>query len=239
MLYRVGLLRPGCENLVQYAVNVYARNRGRDADLSGDEGWRRIDRFSAAFARTHDRSRAIPIAFMGIWDSVKAASVLGRDLRWPYTVQLPNAATVWHAVSIDEKRRPYREYLVQPKGDKPVLNETWFAGVHSDVGGTFEDDPRLADISLKWMVEGAMSAGVRLRQRAYRNRCALTPEHAIGRIHRMGWIWALATYRTRSVPQGARVHASVRDRVEKEPGYRRRLPNGVLWEDQRWQTLRI
>ena len=35
MLYRVGLLRPGAENLVPYAVGVYARNRGEDADLSG------------------------------------------------------------------------------------------------------------------------------------------------------------------------------------------------------------
>jgi uncharacterized protein (DUF2235 family) len=239
MLYRVGLLRPGCENLVQYAVNVYARNRGRDADLSGDEGWKRIDRFSSAFARRTNQTRAIPITFIGIWDSVKAAGVLGWDLRWPYTVLLPNASTVWHAVSIDEKRRPYREYLVRPKGDKPVLNETWFAGVHSDVGGTFEDDSRLADISLKWMAEGAMSAGVLLKPRTYRKRCALTPEHAVGTIHRMGWIWALTTYRTRTVPPAARVHASVRDRIEKEPGYRRRIPDGVVWENELWQTPRI
>jgi uncharacterized protein (DUF2235 family) len=139
MLYRVGLLRPGCENLVQYAVNVYARNRGRDAELSRDEGWKQIDRFSSAFARTTNQTRAIPITFIGIWDSVKAAGILGWDLSWAYTRQLPNASAVWHAVSIDEKRRPYREYLVEPKGRKPVLNETWFAGVHSDIGGTFED----------------------------------------------------------------------------------------------------
>jgi uncharacterized protein (DUF2235 family) len=237
MLYRVGLLRPGCENLVQYAVNLYARNRGRDADLSGAEGWARIDRFSEAFARTAGKSRAVPIAFIGIWDSVKAARLLGRDLRWPYTVQLPNAATVWHAVSIDERRRPYREYLVEPKSDKPVLNEAWFAGVHSDVGGTFEDDPKLADISLKWMAEGAMGAGVLLKPRTYRRRCALTPEHAMGTIHRMGRIWALAGYRTRTVPPGARVHASVRHRAERDPGYRRRLPGGVVWENERWQAV--
>jgi uncharacterized protein (DUF2235 family) len=237
MLYRVGLLRPGCENLVQYAVNVYARNRGRDADLSRDEGWKRIDRFSAAFARTTNRSRAIPITFMGIWDSVKAASIFGSDLTWPYTRQLPNVATVWHAVSIDEQRRPYREYLVEPKGDRPVRNETWFAGVHSDVGGTFEDDPRLADITLKWMAEGAMAAGVLVKQRAYRKRCALTPEHALGRIHRMGRIWALAGYRTRTLPTGARVHASVRDRLDKEPAYRRRLPAEVVWENEHWRDL--
>ena len=77
MLYRVGLLRPGAENLVPYDVGVYARNRGEDADLSGDEGWDRIDRFSAAFARTtRNRSRAVPITFLGAWDTVKAARIL-------------------------------------------------------------------------------------------------------------------------------------------------------------------
>jgi uncharacterized protein (DUF2235 family) len=89
MLYRVGLLRPGAENLVPYAVGVYARNRGEDADLSGDEGWDRIDRFSAAFARTtRNRSRAVPITFLGAWDTVKAAGILNWDLTWPYTRQL-------------------------------------------------------------------------------------------------------------------------------------------------------
>ena len=236
MLYRVGLLRPGCENLIQYAVNTYARNRGRDADLSRDEGWRRIDRFSSAFARRVNQTRIIPIQFIGIWDSVKAAGIFGWDLTWPYTLLLPNASTVWHAVSIDEKRRPYREYLVRPKGDKPVLNETWFAGVHSDVGGTFEDDPRLADISLKWMADGAIATGLLLKPRTYRKRCTLTPQHAVGSIHRMGWVWALTTYRTRTIPQGARVHASVRDRIAKDPNYGRRIPNNIVWENELWQT---
>ena len=145
---------------------------------------------------------------------------------------------MWHAVSIDEKRRPYREYLVQPKGSKPALNETWFAGVHSDVGGTFEDDPRLADISLKWIADGALAAGLLLKPSSYRRNCTLTPQHPVGRIHRMGKIWALTTYRTRTIPSGARVHASVRARIEKESGYRRRMPGDLVWEDESWQALR-
>jgi hypothetical protein len=48
--------------------------------------------------------------------------------------------------------------------------------------------------------------------------------------------WALAGYRTRTVPQGARVHGSVRDRLDQEPSYRRRVPEGVVWEDEQWQT---
>jgi hypothetical protein len=87
------------------------------------------------------------------------------------------------------------------------------------------------------MAEGAMAAGVLVKPRTYRKRCALTPEHALGRIHRMGRIWALAGYRTRTLPEGARVHASVRDRLEKEPAYRRRLPGEVVWENESWRDL--
>jgi hypothetical protein len=76
--------------------------------------------------------------------------------------KLPNVANIRHAVSIDEKRRPYREYLVDHESPADV-QEVWFAGVHSDVGGTFVDDHRLADISLKWMVNQAASSGLRLR----------------------------------------------------------------------------
>jgi hypothetical protein len=87
------------------------------------------------------------------------------------------------------------------------------------------------------MAEGAMGAGLLLRQRAYRNRSALTPGHAIGTIRKMGRIWALAGYRTRTVPRGARVHPSVRDRVTHDRGYRRRLPGDeVVWENEQWPT---
>jgi hypothetical protein len=52
----------------------------------------------------------------------------------------------------------------------------------------------------------------------------------------MGRIWALAGYRRRTVPAGARVHASVRDRVAQEPAYGKRLPAAVEWVDDAWQT---
>jgi uncharacterized protein (DUF2235 family) len=89
---------------------------------------------------------AVPVAYLGVWDTVKAAGFvrLG-SLRWPYTRSLPNVARIRHAVSIDERRRPYREYLVErhPQG----LEERWFAGMHADVGGTFMPDHRLATIA--------------------------------------------------------------------------------------------
>lgn len=237
MVHRIGLLRPGSENMVPYAVSVYARRRNENSDLSRDEGWNRMDAFASALSRpVRQRSLSLPVRFLGLFDTVKAASVFGRDLKWPYTRSLPNVAEVWHAVSIDEKRRPYREYLVEPKtGKPPALRETWFAGVHSDVGGAFPDGVELGRITLRWMIDGAGAAGLILRPRKVAARANLQPGDAFAPIHRMGALWALATYRRRPLPPGCQVHASVRDRITGEPRYAERLPSGgPLWDNGSW-----
>jgi uncharacterized protein (DUF2235 family) len=235
LLYRVGVMRPGSENLVQYAVNAYARNKRR----WNEEDWDQIDRFAHAFSITHGRSLAVPVEFLGIWDTVKAAGVLRRDLKWPYTRQLPNVRSIWHAVSLDERRRPFREYLVEAGSAATRLNEVWFAGVHSDVGGTFRDDWKLADVALKWMADGAIAAGVRIRPDAYRKICAVEKGHAAGKIHRAGLLWNALVLRRRAVPAEAQVHASVRDRIAMDGAYGRRLPAGAIWEDTQWLAPRI
>jgi uncharacterized protein (DUF2235 family) len=231
LLHAVGLLRPGSENLVPYAVSVYARNKTWSRD-----DWTQMHRFAGAFSRQMGNRTSVPVDFMGLWDSVKAAGILRWNLRWLYTRQIPNVLTVRHAVSIDEKRRPYREYLISPpeKPPAPVVEEVWFAGVHSDVGGTFEDDPRLPQITLKWMVEGAAATGIILKKDAYRKLCTVSADNASGTIHRMGWVWGILTYRHRKVPLGAHVHQSVGDRISADPGYGANLPPTALYEDAHW-----
>jgi uncharacterized protein (DUF2235 family) len=231
MVHRAGLLRPGAENLVPYAVRVYARSK---RNWSEDD-WEQTDKFARAFAVEQHGSRSLPIHFLGIWDSVKAAGVLRWNLKWPYTRQVPNVAIARHAVSIDEKRRPYREYLVRPANDRTDLREVWFAGVHSDVGGSFEDDHRLADITLAWMARHAAEAGLVMHDDLYQKATALTADHAAGVRHRMGWVWAVLTTRTRPIaPEDALVHSSVRDRMQAVPGYGPSLPASVRWDDPGW-----
>jgi uncharacterized protein (DUF2235 family) len=231
LLHAIGLLRPGSENLVPYAVSVYARNK----TLSRDD-WTQVHGFAEAFSRKVGGATSVPVDFMGLWDSVKAAGILRWNLRWLYTRQIPNVRIVRHAVSIDEKRRPYREYLISPreKPPVPVIDEVWFADVHSDVGGTFDDDPRLPQITLKWMVEGAAAAGIALKQDAYRKSCTVSAGHASGTVHRMGWVWGLLTYRHRRVPPDARVHQSVGDRISTDPGYGSKIPSTALYQDAQW-----
>ena len=76
----------------------------------------------------------VPIRYLSIRDTVKAAGFFRRSIAWPYTHQLPNAQRIRHAVSIDERRRPFREYPIDDP-DEGSREEVWFAGVHSDIGG--------------------------------------------------------------------------------------------------------
>ena len=233
MLATVGILRPGSENLVPYAIAVYTRSKTYER-----QDWKYLYEFANLFSQEVGGKQAVPITFVGAWDSVKAAGILRWNLKWPFTRKLPTVETVRHAVSIHEKRRPYGEYLITPASDRQHVDEVWFGGVHSDVGGTFEDDPRLATIALAWMVDGARDAGLRLTAGAYEGLCALAPDHALGAVHRMGWVWAMLTYRRRSVPPGAKVHQSVQARLARDRDYAPRLPDDVVWVDQNWSTVR-
>lgn len=234
MLNRASLLRPGAENLVPYAIKVYAR---RKQNWTPDD-WYQTAKFANTFSVEVDGEPSIPIHFLGIWDSVKAAGILRGEVRWPDTRQLPNVVQVRHAVSIDEKRRPYREYLVRPKASVPPRDvvEVWFAGVHSDVGGSFEDFPGLGKISLKWMLEHASRAGLRVDADVVRKLRKVTAGDALDRVHRMGWVWMFLGYRKRPVtPANAKIHASVRDRMGADPNYNPRAPKDtIVWDDTAW-----
>jgi uncharacterized protein (DUF2235 family) len=231
MLNRAGLLRRGAENLVPYAVRVYARSDARWTK----KDWAETGKFAKYLSIDVEGKHRVPIFFLGLWDSVKAAGLLRGEMTWPDTDQLPNAQYIRHAVSIDEKRRPYRECLVRPKlGDPfPDSKEVWFAGVHSDVGGGFEKNRGLGDISLKWMTEQARDQGLLLNGAEREALKGFSSASARDTIHRMSWAWALLTYRRRPVfPPDARVHKSVLTRMDSGD-YHPKLAQ-PRWEDPEW-----
>ncbi|MDF1597638.1 MAG: DUF2235 domain-containing protein [Acidimicrobiia bacterium] len=230
LTHRAGVMRPGAENLVPYLVRSYTKG-----DRWSDDDWDKVDRFAATFSHEIGGSHSLPIHYLGLWDSVKALGYLRFDPKWPYTRQLPNARTIRHAVSINERRRPYEEYLVHPKG-KTDLREAWFAGVHSDVGGGFSFDRELATIALKWMTDGALDQGLLLRPGAYKKACSVSKSDAEGTVHEMGKVWALLTFRTRPItPVDARIHQSVKDRMAAMPAYTIGADlTKVQWEDADW-----
>jgi uncharacterized protein (DUF2235 family) len=233
MLRLIGLMRPGSENQLQYAIAQYAR-MGGEKSIPWDE----IHRFSGLFAQQVEGKSTIQIEYLGVWDTVKAMGLVRTAPKWPYTRTTPNALRIRHAVSLDERRRPFREYLCEV--EKPErLEEVWFAGVHSDVGGTYADDPRLSSIALKWVLEGAVEAGLLVDEKAVAKAVGkLMTTDAAATAHRNGWAWSLLFPRTRPVPTGAAVHASVRERIRTMPDYSPRLTD-VTWADEGWATPRL
>ncbi len=75
----------------------------------------------------------------------------------------PRIPNVRHALAIDETRVQFgRVKWGGSRNAAQIQNggfkQRWFAGNHSDIGGSYlEEESRLSDISLKWMVEQATS----------------------------------------------------------------------------------
>jgi uncharacterized protein (DUF2235 family) len=107
------------------------------------------------------------IKCVGVWDTVGSYGIpagigLAALARYVALVRLGFHDTSFgnhidvglHAVGIDEKRRPFvPTFWTVPKGSRPrgTVEQTWFAGVHCNVGGGYPDSG-LADEALMWMI---------------------------------------------------------------------------------------
>ncbi|MGH9495718.1 MAG: di-heme-cytochrome C peroxidase [Candidatus Sulfotelmatobacter sp.] len=155
LLKLCGLLTPGNEAQIPYALRLF-KSTGKDKfDLGRN--------FRATF------SIECKPYFLGVWDTVSSVGWILDPIGlkpWslPYTSSLPDLSIVRHAVSIDERRAFFRQNLVhEPLGEHQDLKQVWFAGVHSDVGGSYaEAESGLAKITLRWMLCEAAAAGLKL-----------------------------------------------------------------------------
>jgi hypothetical protein len=80
----------------------------------------------------------------------------------------------FQALAIDEERSSFgpTPWTSDPRADQHV-EQVWFAGVHSDVGGGYPD-PALAEIALLWMADRAHERGLVLQADAF----PASPENA-------------------------------------------------------------
>jgi len=158
LIGKVGLLEPGRDNLIPYALKLYADVN----DLA----------LSRGFTRTF--CPATPdIAFLGLWDTVKSVIQVEssppslRNLSLPRTFDNDAVRVVRHALAIDERRRFFRTNMWSeaPKAQHTDVKQVWFPGVHSDVGGGYpEPESGLSSIAFAWMVRDARAAGLLIDQ---------------------------------------------------------------------------
>jgi uncharacterized protein (DUF2235 family) len=123
---------------------------------------------SEIFRRTY--SREVRVHFIGVWDTVGALGIpstnfdiFNKILNIEFhDVDLSSRINnAFQALAIDERRRAF-EPSIWRKQDGVCcqrLEQVWFSGVHSNVGGGYRDTG-LSDIALRWMMDRAGECGL-------------------------------------------------------------------------------
>lgn len=193
MISKVGILHAGFEPMIPFAWDTYRTPNNRQA----------ARRFRAHYGRYVSR-----IGFLGLFDSVSAVGLPWVPRYFPRTAHNPRVAVVRHAMALDERRVMFVQNRWREDEQATAhtdIQQVWFAGVHSDVGGGYaEHEAGLSFIPLGWMVREAEAAGLQFRPRVSRQlldvemdadsrfvdqlsqRHALAPAHDELRSH---WYW--------------------------------------------------
>jgi uncharacterized protein (DUF2235 family)/acyl carrier protein len=218
LLHKCGLLQKGSKNLIPYALNIY-NERGNDTIAEG---------FKDTYC--HECKPYL----IGVWDTVGSLGhILAKKF---FNAELnPDVRFGYHAVSIDEKRKKFPVSLWDETQIHPnqTIEQVWFAGVHSDVGGWY-DERGLSDTSLRWMLMKAEAAGLRLRE-GWETTVKLHPnaaDEAAQHESRRG-MWKLWRKVQREIPDEALIHKSVHERMRAIGRYKPPLPDNhkVVSED--------
>lgn len=214
LLGTVGMMSDREDNVVEYALAAYAL----PAQARTAEDWRTIHRMACALEGRTDI--AVPVRFLGLWDTVKVpgAPRLSDDDR------LDNVVSGRHAVAIDGGVGPFGECRIA--GDDDTIEEVWFRGAHCDVVGGPNAYWPLADLTLDWMIDGAVAAGALVSETAPPRTPAPTELDALAEGAR--------SLHVRRMPDEALVHASVDVYLRAHPDYWRRLPSRIVWSDPDW-----
>lgn len=163
-----GVLRRDEKARIDEAYTLYRKRRVHPNDRPARD-------FRAA--HSHD---PVPIAFVGVWDTVGALGIPWSGVgvitwfnrRWQFhdTRLSRTIESAYQALAIDEARKPFLPAIWEVSDDAAgqAVEQVWFAGVHSDVGGGYAETG-LADLAMLWMVERAESRGLRFSPDAFRD----------------------------------------------------------------------
>ena len=162
-----GILRREHAGRVDEAYTLYRSRRSRKSPRSIE---------AQLFRRSY--SYETRIRFIGVWDTVGALGIPLNGLplvnllnrRWQFhdTDLSTTVDAAFQALAIDEKRRPFQPTIWKQQANAvdQRLEQVWFAGDHSDVGGGYPD-PALAEIALRWMVDRASACGLEFQADAF------------------------------------------------------------------------
>jgi uncharacterized protein (DUF2235 family) len=160
LIYNCGILKRPDARLIEEAFEHY-KKPGYSYAPDGEK--------SIAFRDAHSH-KSRNIKFVGVWDTVGALGIpisflglLDKKDEFYDTKIGPNVDIARHAMAIDEVRSDFEPTIWDPR-EKLDLKQVWFAGVHSNIGGSYAPDKEtgglLSDIPLEWMMQQAAEAGL-------------------------------------------------------------------------------
>jgi uncharacterized protein (DUF2235 family) len=200
------------------------------------------DAFSAYRARTNRPAliaelnkrygnRPVEIAMVGVWETVGALGIPGNLFAgldehiygFLDTKLNMNVKAAYHAISVDEKRAEYVPTLWDPLSAGAVqagniLEQVWFAGVHSDVGGGYAETG-LSDIALSWMMQKAKLRGLMLDSSSFALYTGSEAKHSLDAAHQ-SWNPLWGFWKKRTVPATSTIGNSVAIRIQYDDLYR-------------------
>ena len=207
MLHKCGLLEKGSNNLIPYATRMY---RYGSIDIA--------DGFKRTF------SRECKPHFVGVWDTVKSIGLF-IPRRFPNALLNTDVNVGIQALSIDEKRSKFRPNLWEVVEDvNQYIRQVWFAGVHSDVGGSYKESG-LSDVALKWLIDEALKHGLIINEGKY-SQIKPNPEDKLHNSLLPFW-WILG-WKRRKIVNDSLIHHSVYERIEKKNYNPQNLPSKNL-----------
>lgn len=221
LINNCGILKRPHASRIQEAFDLYKR-AGKANKPDGENALR----FRAAYAHP-----GRDVRFVGVWDTVGAMGIpisflgLFNDKDEFYDTKLGrNVAMARHALAIDEIRIDFEPSIWLPRPNLD-LKQTWFAGVHGDIGGGYKPDAQQLVAStepLRWMVREAAAAGMSFEPH-------LLPADAAGDLPRLNKsrrsFYRLRERLERAIDHGkgeVLIHASVRARWDADSRYRPR-----------------
>jgi len=174
----------------------------------------------------------VNVKMIGVWDTVGALGIPGHlfsgfdQAKYGFldTTLNPCVQKAYHAIAIDERRSSFLPTLWTDKDGNPRPNDekvqqVWFPGVHSDVGGSYMQQ-ELSNITLRWMIDNARSNGLVFDEVQVTKCLQAPPFHPEGDAHDEWRIipWGLPKHRI--IPDNAVMSNTVKERMNRRADYK-------------------
>jgi uncharacterized protein (DUF2235 family) len=180
------------------------------------------------------------ITMVGVWDTVGSLgipSIFGGNDPILYgfldTGLHPRIKNAYHALAMDEKRGQFPATLWKgPAAAGQTLEQVWFTGAHSDVGGGEPDDlpgtTALSDITLGWMMSKANALGLQFDPAVLASyTMPQAPELALDKFHE-SWKIFNGFPRRRPIDKTSSIANSVLIRCTEDSSWR---PQNLAFSD--------